>query len=264
MSRTPGRRRSFTKLAAGLTATAALTVATLVATALPAAAFKPYTHNATAENAYDDVVADGKVTINGTEYTVRADDRHRSAEPARRLQRRRHRARRLPRPGLRPVGDPPRGDRQVAATTARRGVGRTGRREPADAEKQQILAFAYGFMTHAAGDMWAHTLVNEFAEGVFPGRRRDPRTTTRPRPRSRCGTSSPRATSAMRPPGFDGNPSAARCRASRTRTVSPSTATTPRPRIDYCRADRMDLRDARQPGQRPARRHVRRRTRRRR
>ena len=36
-------------------------------------------------------------------------------------------------------------------------------------EKSQVLAFAYGFMTHAAGDMWAHTLVNEQAEGVFPG-----------------------------------------------------------------------------------------------
>src|SRR5205823_5722583 len=36
------------------------------------------------------------------------------------------------------------------------------------AEKQQILAWAYGFATHAAGDLWAHTLVNEFADGVFP------------------------------------------------------------------------------------------------
>jgi hypothetical protein len=35
-------------------------------------------------------------------------------------------------------------------------------------ERQQILAFAYGFLTHAAGDMWAHTLVNDFAGGVFP------------------------------------------------------------------------------------------------
>jgi len=35
-------------------------------------------------------------------------------------------------------------------------------------EKLQILAFAYGFATHAAGDLFGHTLVNEFAEGVFP------------------------------------------------------------------------------------------------
>src|SRR4051812_8954243 len=37
------------------------------------------------------------------------------------------------------------------------------------AEKSQVLAFAYGFLTHAAGDMWAHTLINELAKGVFPG-----------------------------------------------------------------------------------------------
>ncbi|HYG68837.1 MAG TPA: hypothetical protein VD838_14310, partial [Anaeromyxobacteraceae bacterium] len=36
-------------------------------------------------------------------------------------------------------------------------------------EKKRILAFAHGYLTHAAGDMWAHTVVNEFAEGVFPG-----------------------------------------------------------------------------------------------
>ncbi|MCW5625291.1 MAG: LEPR-XLL domain-containing protein, partial [Burkholderiales bacterium] len=35
-------------------------------------------------------------------------------------------------------------------------------------ERKQILAWSYGFLTHAAGDHWAHTLVNEFAEGVFP------------------------------------------------------------------------------------------------
>ncbi|HEX6132062.1 MAG TPA: zinc dependent phospholipase C family protein, partial [Actinomycetota bacterium] len=35
-------------------------------------------------------------------------------------------------------------------------------------EKLQILSFAYGYATHAAGDFFAHTLVNEFAEGVFP------------------------------------------------------------------------------------------------
>ncbi|HKJ55939.1 MAG TPA: hypothetical protein VJ978_08120, partial [Nitriliruptoraceae bacterium] len=36
-------------------------------------------------------------------------------------------------------------------------------------ERLQILAFAYGYATHAAGDFWAHTLVNEFTEGEFPG-----------------------------------------------------------------------------------------------
>ncbi len=35
-------------------------------------------------------------------------------------------------------------------------------------QRAQILAFGYGFLTHAAGDMWAHTLINDFAGGVFP------------------------------------------------------------------------------------------------
>ena len=37
-----------------------------------------------------------------------------------------------------------------------------------DQEQLEILAFAYGFLTHAAGDMWAHTLVNDLSQGVFP------------------------------------------------------------------------------------------------
>lgn len=30
-------------------------------------------------------------------------------------------------------------------------------------------AFTFGYLTHAAGDLWAHTLVNQFSGGVFPG-----------------------------------------------------------------------------------------------
>lgn len=37
-----------------------------------------------------------------------------------------------------------------------------------DTEGQRALAFAYGYLTHAAGDVWAHTLVNDFAQGIFP------------------------------------------------------------------------------------------------
>ena len=36
-------------------------------------------------------------------------------------------------------------------------------------QKSQILAFGYGYLMHAAGDTWAHTLVNDFARGTFPG-----------------------------------------------------------------------------------------------
>ena len=38
-----------------------------------------------------------------------------------------------------------------------------------DNEGKKALAFMYGFLTHAAGDMWGHTLVNDFARGIFPG-----------------------------------------------------------------------------------------------
>lgn len=34
---------------------------------------------------------------------------------------------------------------------------------------RRALAYAYGFLTHPAGDVWAHTFVNEYADGVFPG-----------------------------------------------------------------------------------------------
>lgn len=36
------------------------------------------------------------------------------------------------------------------------------------ADFQQNLAFAYGFLSHGAGDMWGHTFVNKYAQGVFP------------------------------------------------------------------------------------------------
>ncbi|MGD8595108.1 MAG: LEPR-XLL domain-containing protein, partial [Gammaproteobacteria bacterium] len=35
-------------------------------------------------------------------------------------------------------------------------------------EKSQILAFAYGYATHAIGDTFAHTMVNQFTGGPFP------------------------------------------------------------------------------------------------
>jgi len=33
-------------------------------------------------------------------------------------------------------------------------------------EGQQALAFTYGYLTHAAGDLWGHTLINSFAGGA--------------------------------------------------------------------------------------------------
>ncbi len=37
-----------------------------------------------------------------------------------------------------------------------------------DPDGEKILAFTYGFLTHAAGDVWGHTVVNEMSHGVFP------------------------------------------------------------------------------------------------
>ena len=34
-------------------------------------------------------------------------------------------------------------------------------------EKNKVMAFAYGFLTHGAGDMFAHTWVNQIAEGAW-------------------------------------------------------------------------------------------------
>jgi hypothetical protein len=35
-------------------------------------------------------------------------------------------------------------------------------------KRKQILSFIYGFLTHASGDMWAHTFVNQYAGGSWP------------------------------------------------------------------------------------------------
>ena len=115
-------------------------------------------------------VDDGQVTINGRSAIDVSGRRRRAYGTGRRTSTPACRAGRVPGPRLRPVVHPP---------------GETGKwlrhilaRPPGQAqsdgdvrrrsEKQQILAFAYGYATHAAGDMWAHTFVNDFAEGVFP------------------------------------------------------------------------------------------------
>ncbi|XZE52908.1 GEVED domain-containing protein [Planctomycetaceae bacterium SH139] len=36
-------------------------------------------------------------------------------------------------------------------------------------EQHQILAWAYGFASHSIGDLWVHTLMDEIADGPFPG-----------------------------------------------------------------------------------------------
>lgn len=136
---------------------------------VPAEAFKPYTHNASAQPALADVRDDGKVTIDGREYPVRPEitaalDAWPSYYQA----------------GV--IG--PDGFPDLTFGQSRIHPEQTGKwlryllteaweaqSDPAygTAERGQILAFTYGFLTHAAGDMWAHTFVNDFAHGIFPG-----------------------------------------------------------------------------------------------
>ena len=144
------------------------TVTTVLTPSPPARAFKPFTHVVTAWSAYGDVVDDGQVTLGGRPYPV--DGRVVEAlrdSPS--LPGRRDRARRVPRPRLRAVGDPPRPDRGVDRHVLQRAWAFQKVPVISEAQKEQVLAFGYGFATHAAGDVWAHTLVNDLSSGIFPG-----------------------------------------------------------------------------------------------
>ena len=142
----------------------------LVALAIPgiAKAWKPYTHNFTGTQARNDAV-DGTIAIGGRTYSVPAPVRQALADwPS------------FYNAGVvGPDGFPDLTMGQSEIHPVRTGAwlkyildrawaAQTDASYSAD-ERAQILAFAYGFLTHAAGDMWAHTLVNEFARGVFPG-----------------------------------------------------------------------------------------------
>ena len=165
-----------------------LSLAVLAGVAVVAApevgAFKPFTHNQSAFDAWQDVTDDGMVTIGDQEYA--APDKVVDALTAW--------------PSyynagvIGPDGFPdltmgqsvihPENTGQWLthlldeAWAAQDDVFEPGSANPADnpanpsytdAEEGQILAFTYGFLTHAAGDMWAHTMVNELSEGIFPG-----------------------------------------------------------------------------------------------
>ena len=148
-------------------ATSAVLVAGL-AMAPAAQAFKPYTHLKTGATAYADAVDDGKVTINGAEYAVppavvvalQKWPAHYNAGV------------------IGPDGFPdltmgqsiihPENTGQWLAFLLDKAWDAQDDDSYSADEKGQILAFTYGFLTHAAGDLWAHTMVNEFADGVFP------------------------------------------------------------------------------------------------
>ena len=148
---------------------AAMTAAVTMTFASNAFAWKPYTHVQSGYTARADAVDDGKVTVAGKSYPVdaRVVDALRSWPSY-------YNAGVVGPDGFpdltmgQSVIHPERTGAWLRYVLDRAWAAQTDNGYSA-AEKGQILAFGYGFLTHAAGDMWAHTLVNEFAEGVFPG-----------------------------------------------------------------------------------------------
>ena len=206
-----------------LTATAVVGVTLFVGSA---SAFKPYTHNYGGDNAYADAVNDCAVTIENRDYNLAP-----KLCEALRLKRAHYNAGVVGPDGypdlimgqgiIHPGADDPatpevEGDNPATAadegTTGawlkwvlRKAWEAQAAGSPyGDQEQLEILAFAYGFLTHAAGDMWAHTLVNDLSQGVFP-------------PVKEIPTDPEKAKIAFRhiiiegyigdaTPGFDGNP----------------------------------------------------------
>ena len=143
-------------------------VAVLVLAAPGAQAFKPFTHNYTGTQARADAV-DGTITIAGRDYTVApavsdalgkwptyynagvvGPDGFPDLTMGQSIIHPVHTGE-----WLRYILDKAWATQNDASYTAD--------------EKGQVLAFAYGFLTHAAGDMFAHTMINEGSRGVFPG-----------------------------------------------------------------------------------------------
>ncbi len=137
---------------------------------MPAQAFKPYTHAYSADRALEDVVADGKVTIDGREYVVNA-----RVVTALQSYPQYYRGGSIGPDGFpdltygQSVIHPTETGKWMRYVFDKAWEAQTDPAYPTEGERLQILAFAYGYLTHAAGDMWAHTLVNDFALGVFPG-----------------------------------------------------------------------------------------------
>ena len=146
----------------------ALLTGIVLGSAQSALAWKPFTHVYTGDKAWSDVTVDGNVTVNGHEYAVDP-----TIVTALTNQRAHFNA-----GVIGPDGFPDLVMGQSVIHPEKTGewlryiMRKAWEAQSASgynaAEREQILAFAYGFMTHAAGDMWAHTFVNDFAGGVFP------------------------------------------------------------------------------------------------
>jgi len=139
----------------------------LLAVTKPARAWTPYTHLFTANLARDAVLRDGGITINGHLYPLRPEVLEAITNFP------------LAFNGgvVGPDGMPDITYGQAVIHPNHTGkwlrhilsnAWSTYRARGGDAEAQKILAFSYGYLAHGAGDMWAHTYVNDFAQHVFP------------------------------------------------------------------------------------------------
>ncbi len=134
---------------------------------LASVAFKPYTHIEVAVDVRRDLLADGKVTIEGRDYNV-----HPRVVEA---------IKQYPAFYYGGAGDDAFPDLVMAQAILHPDstgvwIGHfldnawavQGGTDYSPAEQLQILAFAYGYATHGAGDVWGHTLANDFTDGVWP------------------------------------------------------------------------------------------------
>ena len=146
----------------------------------PAFAWKPYTHSYTGYLTTKDLLDDGKVTINGKAYAVspviveairKWPDYYNAGVVG---------PDGLPdmvygqgiiHPG--PTSSKTTSDGNIttgdwlAHLLIKAQDAQSDSRYTAD-QKQQIIAYVYGYLTHASGDNWGHTFINYFALGVFP------------------------------------------------------------------------------------------------
>ena len=133
-----------------------------------AQAFKPYTHIQTGNRAWEDVTDDGNITIEGREYPVRPE-----VVAALQANRPYFNAGVIGPDGFpdltygQSVIHPEQTGKWLKHVLTKAWAAQDDASYSA-AEKSQILAFGYGYLTHAAGDMWAHTLINDVSDGVFP------------------------------------------------------------------------------------------------
>ena len=145
-----------------------LAVVGVLSTPDPAHAWKPYTHNTSALEAYNDAVDDGIVQVGSRSYAI---------APAV-LTALRNWPEFYNAGVIGPDGFPDLTYGQSVIHPEDTGawlrhVLRSAQLAQTDpgvsvVDRQKILAFSYGFLTHAAGDMWGHTFVNDFSLGVFP------------------------------------------------------------------------------------------------